>query len=224
MKTTGHRPERRRLLSRLGWGLCCFAAASFSGDGNNTSTNLTAVSDTAALSTWTDRRLMTLNPIDFGETNLSLSMLVMPKSEEPKIQSKAPFELDPALQNAPELPTNSSLVFHSQNGNHEARLRQFEVSLGLARTERKALEFAQATKTLEWILESDAPSVIKQTAFLELAFVAQQDRQYVKALKIFSKYIQKYPQDPSVPEITLRQGLLFRELDFMTWRFPGSTE
>jgi tetratricopeptide (TPR) repeat protein len=156
---------------------------------------------------------MTLNPIDFGEMNLALPMLVMPKSEEPlQTPSKAPFELDPALQHAPELPANSSLVFRSLTGNHEARLRQFEFSLGLARTQRKALEFAQSSKTLESILESDAPSVIKQTAFLELAFVAQQDRQYVKALKIFSKYIQKYSQDPSVPEITLRQGLLFREL------------
>ncbi|MEO8426407.1 MAG: tetratricopeptide repeat protein [Verrucomicrobiota bacterium] len=77
---------------------------------------------------------------------------------------------------------------------------------------------------MESILESDAPGAIKQTAFLELAFVAQQDKQYVKALKIFSKYAQKYPQDPSVPEITLRQGLLFRELglyDLAVSKFYG---
>src|SRR5437016_2770974 len=118
MKRTGHRPQRRRLLLCLGWGFSCFAAATFSVAGYDTSTNLTAVSDPAELSAWTDRRLMTLSPMDLGETNLSLSMLVMPKSEElVKIPSKALFELDPALQHAPELLANSSLVFRSQTGN-----------------------------------------------------------------------------------------------------------
>jgi len=224
MKTTEYRPERTRLLSRLIGGLFCFAAATLSGAGDNTSTNLAVVSD-APLFARTDRQLMTLNPIDFGETNLSLPMLVAPKSEEAlKNQSKVPSELDPALQHAPELSANSSLISRSQSSSHETRLRQFEFSLGLARTQRKALDFALATKTLESILESDAPNIIKQTAFLELAFVAQQDRQYVKALKIFSKYVQKYPQDSSVPEITLRQGLLFRELglyDMAVSKFYG---
>ena len=225
MKTTEYRRERARLLSRLGGGLFCFAAATLSGAGNNTSTNLAVVSDAAPLFARTDRQLMTLNPTDFGETNLSLPILVAPKSEEAlKIQSRVPSELDPALQHAPELSSNSSLISRSQSSSHETRLRQFEFSLGLARTQRKALDFAMATKTLESILESDAPNIIKQTAFLELAFVAQQDRQYVKALKIFSKYVQKYPQDSSVPEITLRQGLLFRELglyDMAVSKFYG---
>src|SRR5678815_3063644 len=103
MKTTEYRPERTRLLYRLGGGLFCFAATTLSGAGDNTSTNLAVVSDAAPLFAWTDRQLMTLNPIDFGETNLSLPMLVAPKSEEAmKIQSKVPSELDPALQHAPE--------------------------------------------------------------------------------------------------------------------------
>ncbi|MBI3416282.1 MAG: tetratricopeptide repeat protein [Verrucomicrobia bacterium] len=121
-------------------------------------------------------------------------------------------ELNSALREAPPLSANSSLVDTAAAAAREGRLRQWQFTIDMARRFRKENDFEQARKCLESVVDSVAPEELRRVAFLELAFVAQQSKQYLEAQKIFSKYIQKYPDDPGVPELILRQGLLYRDM------------
>jgi tetratricopeptide (TPR) repeat protein len=61
-------------------------------------------------------------------------------------------------------------------------------------------------------LEANAPEEFKRAALLELALVAQQENQLVRAQQILAQYIKRYPEDPSVPAVLLHQGLLLRQM------------
>jgi tetratricopeptide (TPR) repeat protein len=148
-----------------------------------------------------------------AETNITYSVFLKPEEvQSAQIQTNEANAIEHAFEHAPELTATANLVISSERLNQEARLKKFQFTIELARKQREDRDFVQAAMSLQSILESDAPDELKRLAFLESAFVAQQAQQHLKAQRIFSKYIQKYPEDPSVPEITLRQGLLFREM------------
>ena len=71
---------------------------------------------------------------------------------------------------------------------------------------------AQAAKLLENMLHANPPDEVRRTALLELALMTQAQRQFTTAQQILSQYVQMYPRDASVPEVLLRQGLLYREM------------
>src|SRR5208337_2458386 len=50
----------------------------------------------------------------------------------------------------------------------------------------------------------------------ELALVAQDANQLSRAEQIFAQYLQAYPDDPSAPEVLLRQGLIYRQMGVNT--------
>jgi tetratricopeptide (TPR) repeat protein len=47
---------------------------------------------------------------------------------------------------------------------------------------------------------------------LELALMAEEQNDLTKAQQVFAQYLQRWPTDPSGPEILLRQGLLYRRM------------
>ncbi len=96
------------------------------------------------------------------------------------------------------------------------RLEQLETQLALARRQRHQKEFSSATKGLSAVLNAEAPTPLHQAALLELAFVAQDEGQFVRAQQVYGRYLNLYPQDPSMPEILLRQGLLYRQMGSST--------
>jgi tetratricopeptide (TPR) repeat protein len=96
------------------------------------------------------------------------------------------------------------------------QLKNLQIDLDLAKTERRQKGFAMATKLLVGILETNAPVEIQRPALYELALVAQDDNQLVKAQQIFGQYLRVFPDDPSVPEVLLRQGLLYRQMGATT--------
>jgi tetratricopeptide (TPR) repeat protein len=95
-------------------------------------------------------------------------------------------------------------------------LKNLQIDLDLAKTERRQKGFAMATRLLVGILETNAPVEIQRSALYELALVAQDDNQLVKAQQIFGQYLRVFPDDPSVPEVLLRQGLLYRQMGATT--------
>lgn len=88
---------------------------------------------------------------------------------------------------------------------HQARLE-------LVRTLRFQKSFDLAEKQAKELLPEENPSEIRRLAMLELAYIAQDSLQLARAQEIFSEYLRKYPKDPSVPEVCLRQGLLYRQM------------
>ena len=90
--------------------------------------------------------------------------------------------------------------------------RVFQTQLQFARKFRTAKEYSQAAQTLIELLKTNAPLELKRPVLFELALVAQDEKQLIKAQQIFSQYLHLYEDDPSVPEVLLRQGLIYREM------------
>lgn len=113
-------------------------------------------------------------------------------------------EINSALTHTQELISSSNLT--------AVEPEDYEVKLNLARRQRDEHDFEQASKTLVSILDYPAPEEYHRTALLELALTAQQQDQPAKAQQVFSQYVKRYPDDVSVPEVLLRQGLLYRQV------------
>ncbi len=94
----------------------------------------------------------------------------------------------------------------------EKQLRALEEKLEIARRQRLTRLYAEATPSFIAILMTNAPDDMKRTALLELAICAQEQNQLPKAQEIFTHYIARWPEDSSVPEIALRQGLILRQM------------
>ncbi len=113
--------------------------------------------------------------------------------------------------------TSSNLVQPSNAASaQEAVERFFQVRLDLARRQRHEKNPALAARTLISILETNAPPEFKRKALFELALATQDNNDFAKAQQIYAQYLQHYPEDPSAPEVLLRQGLLFRQMGVNT--------
>jgi tetratricopeptide (TPR) repeat protein len=91
-------------------------------------------------------------------------------------------------------------------------VKDYQNQLSAARLLRRNMDRAGAAKLLVKLLENELPAEIRRAALFEMALVAQEDKQYARAQQILAQYMQLYPQDPTVPEVLLRQGLIFRQM------------
>ncbi len=89
---------------------------------------------------------------------------------------------------------------------------EFERLLEAGRRLRIAGLYDEAVPNLAAILTGKAPEEFQRPALLEMALVAQDQHNLSRALQVYSQYLSRWPQDPSAPEILLRQGLMYREL------------
>jgi tetratricopeptide (TPR) repeat protein len=87
-----------------------------------------------------------------------------------------------------------------------------QTQISAARLLRRNLDRAGAARLLLNLLESELPDEFRRAALFEMALVAQEEKQYARAQQILAQYLKLYPQDPTVPEILLRQGLIFRQM------------
>lgn len=94
----------------------------------------------------------------------------------------------------------------------EAEIAGFQRMLETARRLRAAKLFEEAMPNYAAILNGNAPDDMKRPALLEMALIAQEQNNLSRTLQILTQFLTRWPQDPSVPEILLRQGLIYREL------------
>jgi tetratricopeptide (TPR) repeat protein len=87
-----------------------------------------------------------------------------------------------------------------------------QAKLDLVRTLRFQKSYELADKQARELLTDENPAEIRRLAMLEMAYIAQDSQQLARAQEIFSEYLRKFAKDPSVPEVCLRQGLLFRQM------------
>ncbi len=93
---------------------------------------------------------------------------------------------------------------------------EFQARLDFARKKRGEKDTTQAAQSLIALLQTNAPDELKRPVLFELALVAQDDNELLKAEQIFSQYLRLYPDDLTAPEILLRQGLVYRQLGVNT--------
>ncbi len=91
-------------------------------------------------------------------------------------------------------------------------IEDFKVRLEIARHERLAHEFPEAMATYVAILESKAPESVQRTALFEMAQTAEDQNDLARAQQILAQCLTRWPKDVGVPEVLLRQGLLYRKM------------
>lgn len=90
--------------------------------------------------------------------------------------------------------------------------RDARIRLDLAKRKRMEHDHEQASQILVGILDEPVTAGFKREALLELALNARDAGHASRALQVYSHYLQLYPQDPSIPEVLLEQGRLYRRL------------
>ena len=88
----------------------------------------------------------------------------------------------------------------------------FKADLEIARFHRRARQFEEATEDCVHILKAGAPEDIKRAAMIELAETATDQNDLARAQQVYAQYLATWPKDPSVPDVLLRQGLVFRQM------------
>lgn len=112
--------------------------------------------------------------------------------------------IDPALERTQDWIATSNLVNHAD--------AEVQIKLDLARRKRDEHDFDQAARTLVTLLGEAPAGDWARTALLELALTAQQAGQLARAVQVLAQYVERFPEDASVPEVLLRQGLIYREM------------
>ena len=81
-----------------------------------------------------------------------------------------------------------------------------------ARKLRATRRPAEAEPILVDLLADSSPETLKQDALLELAMAAQDQDEPLRAQQVYAQFLNKWPNEPRVPELLLRQGRLFRQM------------
>ena len=82
----------------------------------------------------------------------------------------------------------------------------------LAGKQHQERDYNRAAKSFSALLEGNASDELKRAALIEMSVMAQEQEQLPKAQQILAQYLKRYPQDETVPEVLLRQGLLYRRM------------
>ncbi len=88
----------------------------------------------------------------------------------------------------------------------------FQTRLKIARHHRLARQYPEAIAEYVAVLQGAAPEALQRTALLEMAQMAQEQNDLARAQQIYAQGLARWPHDAGVPEILLRQGLVYRQM------------
>jgi tetratricopeptide (TPR) repeat protein len=155
-------------------------------------------------------------PESLDELTNALSELTHEPSPAKAPHSTAPtgavHNANPALVNSADRIASSNLLKAVHDTGGPDPKQELQLRLELARRHRREGNLKEADALLRSLLESEGPGEFDRTILIELAVLAQEKNELLKAQQIFNQYLRRYPQDPNTPEILLRQGLLYRQM------------
>lgn len=137
----------------------------------------------------------------------------------------APTGIEPVKLFTNSAPANLADYFTATNGlpregmSREELLVHLTKRLEIARYLRMTRQPHEAEPMLIELLAETSPVLIKQSALLELAVLAQDENNLTRAQQIYAQFLSKWCNDLRVPEILLRQGLLFRQIGMYNLAF-----
>lgn len=88
----------------------------------------------------------------------------------------------------------------------------YAASLAVAGYYKKIRQPEKAEPVLVNLLASNVPDSIQKQALLQLAAVVRDENDLPRAQTIYEQYLSRWPDDPRVPEVYLRQGEIFRQM------------
>ncbi len=163
---------------------------------------------------WLTVILVVLSANAFAQVDAETLQLISSFTNRPAVTNVAVSNMNEAFRDSQELIANTNLLAHALPDSDEAhRTRKYwEQQLEIARRQRLARLYAEATPTFIAIITTNVPESMKRTALLELAIIAQEENELPRAQQIFAHYLTKWPDDPNVPEVMLRQGIIYRHM------------
>jgi tetratricopeptide (TPR) repeat protein len=144
------------------------------------------------------------------DSNLPLSALLAPSPQEQRLTNAGPAS-------SPN-PTNEAVAaawrfFTATNSAVQKKpLADFQTRLEMARHLRLARQFTEAAATCIGLVQSAAPEKVQRTALLELGQIALEQNNLPRAEQIYAQCLARWPKDPGVPELLLRQGIVCRKM------------
>lgn len=109
----------------------------------------------------------------------------------------------------------STAYLKQQDELNRKKLEQIPALRG-ATNQSTTNRWLEVDRIVREVLNSDATKEVKldakRLALVELALLAERDQKFEVAQQLLAEYIERFPQDVVIPEILLRQGLLFRKM------------
>ena len=140
------------------------------------------------------------------------AMPVSPPAPPDTESAKKGAGFNASLHQSADLLANSNLLAKTSDGKLVEPKPHQQMIFDLARDQRAQKSYSLAAKNYAAVIGMTAPDDLKRQALIELALMAHEQSELAKAQQIFSQYIKRWPEDPSVPEVLLRQGLLYRQM------------
>jgi tetratricopeptide (TPR) repeat protein len=119
----------------------------------------------------------------------------------------------------PPLLLNDTSGFSTPQMSEPGAAAQLRSMLEDARHLRLMRQPTTAEPILESLLNEGNPEPIQQSALLELALVAQDENNLVRAEQIYAQFVARWSSDKRIPEIYLHQGQLFRQMGLNSLAF-----
>lgn len=136
-----------------------------------------------------------------------------------QIESQADTELsktnsplmNQVQRHSADLPESENIATE-HTGSPAQQIKNYEAKLQAAHDARKNQDYPMAEKCLLYILEGRAPDSLKGDALLEYASLCIEQKQLPRAQQIYAQWVRKFPEHPDMPEVLLRQGLVYRDM------------
>ncbi|HTI99842.1 MAG TPA: tetratricopeptide repeat protein [Dongiaceae bacterium] len=166
-------------------------------------------------------------PVETGDTNLP-----PPASVSPRATSGETAATDLPASNAPAADSPLPEIQVTTNSTASSKIPDITFAESTSATpltqaqvlanQQRILESARnlrltrqadlAVPLLVQLLTNNAPESLDKPALLELALVAQDQNDLSRAQQIFAQFLNRWPNDPRVPEVLLHQGQVFRQM------------
>jgi len=88
----------------------------------------------------------------------------------------------------------------------------FNTRLATARYYEKTSQLELAEPALISLLAEGVPDSIRQSALFELSAVVRMKNDLPRAINIGAQFLERWPDEPRVPEMLLRQGQIYRQM------------
>ncbi len=195
------------LKPRLGAALICFAVSSFA------ETASTRLYPSATLPLETIGAVSSAEPAANPDSPVATSNNDGADIAAPAGLDPVPRPVGAATSNG--VPKNLLDLFGKKaesEGKTVSPLTLLQQKLETARYLRTTRQAQEAEPLLVELLADESPESIRQSALLELAAAAQDENDLARAQQIYAQFLSKWPNDMRVPEILLRQGLIYRQM------------
>ena len=140
---------------------------------------------------------------------LVLVRLAAQPADPPSFSTTETNDASPTNLIPPEFSTSTNDTDFSQ----PSALQRRDFTLATARYLSQVHEWKDAEKNYLKLLGDDVPDDIRKSALFEMAQVVHSENDLPRAQAIYTQFLTRWPGDTRTPEIFLKQGQIFREMD-----------